>query len=320
MRMLVTGGAGFIGSHFVLEHCARFPKDTIVVLDALVYASDRMFLASVEMGITFVHGRVEDAVLLDRLIDEHQIDTIVHFAAESHVDRSIADPEIFLRTNVLGTQVIIDALRSHPGVRLLHISTDEVFGDLEPQDAPRSIGDPFRPSSPYAASKAAAEMCVMAAIRTYQLPICVSRCTNNYGPHQASDKLIPTIVRCALGDKPIPIYGDGKQTRDWLFVRDHCHALHCILGEREAFTSNVLQDHFFHIAAQDSRDNLSIACTVLDLLGKSRDLISFVADRPGHDRRYALDDQRIRGMGWAAKVSMEEGMRQTVDWYAARGS
>lgn len=320
MRMLVTGGAGFIGSHFVLEHCARFPKDTVVVLDALVYASDRMFLASVEKGITFVHGRVEDAALLNRLIDEHQIDTIVHFAAESHVDRSISDPQLFLGTNVIGTQVIIDALRTHPGVRLLHISTDEVFGDLEPKDAPRSVEDAFRPSSPYAASKAAAEMCVMAAIRTYKLPICVSRCTNNYGPHQASDKFIPTIVRCALEGKPIPIYGDGKQTRDWLFVRDHCRALHAILEQREAFSADALHDHFFHIAAQDSRDNLSIVGMVLDVLGKSHDLISFVADRPGHDRRYALDDRRMRGMGWAAKTNLEQGIRQTVEWYAARAS
>lgn len=325
MNLLVTGGAGFIGSHFVLRHCDQHPGDTIVVLDKLTYAADQSFLDPVEGKITFVEGDIVDQKLVTKIVEEHEIDTIVNFAAESHVDRSIDDVAPFIHTNILGTQSLIDVCRTHPEVRLFHISTDEVHGDIEDGDPPCTVGHGLFPSSPYAASKAAAEGFIIAAMRTYQVKACVSRCTNNYGPHQAEEKFIPTIIRHALKGEPVSIYAEGKNKRDWLYVTDHCDALELILSTDWAFWDEDVPTvhpsqkggggHFFHISANDERENIAVAKAVLDLLGKSHNLITFVEDRPGHDWRYALDSSNTRKLGWKPKVSFEEGLKKTVEWY-----
>ncbi len=311
MNLLVTGGAGFIGSHFVLRHSSQFPKDKIVVLDKLTYAADKSFLEPVAQKITFVEGDIVDQKLVSEIVKKHGIDTIVNFAAESHVDNSIKDSAPFLHTNILGVQSLIEVCRAHPVIRLLHVSTDEVYGDLEDSDPPKKVGDPLFPSSPYAASKAAAEMLLMAAMRTYNIQACVSRCTNNYGPHQANEKFIPTIIRHALKDEKIPVYAEGKNKRDWLYVTDHCDALEVILKTDWAFTEH----HFFNVSADEERENIAVAKMVLDLLKKPHSLITFVKDRPGHDWRYALDSSGMRKLGWAPKVSFEEGLKKTVEWY-----
>lgn len=312
MKLLVTGGAGFIGSHFVLRHIANHPRDTMVVLDKLTYAADQSFLDPVKAAITFVEGDIADQKLVSSLIDTHGIDTIVNFAAESHVDNSINDATPFLHTNIIGTQALIEVLKVRPGVRMLHISTDEVYGDITDEDAPRKVEDPLWPSSPYSASKAGAEMLVFAAIRTFKLPIAVSRCTNNYGPHQASEKFIPTVIRHALKDQPIPVYGEGKNKRDWIFVTDHCDALETILRTDWA----TQEGHVFNVGIDREWENIVVAKMILDILGKPHSLISFVKDRPGHDWRYAVDSSRTRALGWKPTVMFEEGLRQTVEWYS----
>jgi len=307
MNLLVTGAAGFIGSHFVLRHVEQYPNDKVIVLDKLTYAADKSFLDPVMDRIMFVEGDITDQPLVDRLLKENDIDTIINFAAETHVDNSITDATPFLHTNIIGTQSLIEACRKH-GARLLHISTDEVFGDLEDDEPPCSIDAKLQPSSPYAASKAAAEMFVMAAIRTHKLPACVTRCTNNYGPHQASEKFIPTVIRHALRDEPIPVYAQGKNKRDWLYVTDHTDAVEVVL-------QNWQDGKFFNISADNEQENIAVASAILDVLGKSHNLISFVEDRPGHDWRYALDSSSARQLGWEPKVSFEEGLKKTVEWY-----
>jgi dTDP-glucose 4,6-dehydratase len=316
MNLLVTGGAGFIGSHFVLRHVDRFPEDRVVVLDALTYAGNKDFLKPVQERITFIKGDIADGALLTKIIADHAIDTIVNFAAETHVDNSIADSAPFLRTNVLGVHVILECVRAHPSVRLLHISTDEVYGDVGDDDPPKKIGDALSPSSPYAASKAAAEMLVMSYMRTYDIHAAVSRCTNNFGPHQASEKFLPTMIRSALADKSLPLYGNGKNKRDWLYVTDHTDALELILATPWAFFDEKIgSGHFFNISADSERENIDVAKAVLKLLGKPESLIGFVKDRPGHDWRYAIDSSAIRQLGWKPKVSFEEGLKQTIEWY-----
>jgi len=314
VNLLVTGGAGFIGSHFVLRHVQQFPKDTVVVLDKLTYAADKSFLDPVKEKITFIEGDIADQKLLSKVVKEQGIETIVNFAAESHVDNSIEDAAPFLHTNILGVQSLIEVCRAHPTTHLLHVSTDEVYGDIDDDDPPRKVGDPLFPSSPYAASKAAAEMLVMAAMRTYNIQACVSRCTNNYGPHQAAEKFIPTVIRHALKSEPIPVYAEGKNKRDWLYVTDHTDALEVILKTEWAFAEH----HFFNISADCERKNIDVAKMLLKILGKPESLITFVKDRPGHDWRYALDSSAMRKLGWAPKVSFEEGLQKTVKWYQAR--
>lgn len=313
MRLLVTGGAGFIGSHFVLRHCAKYPQDRIIVLDKLTYAADRKFLSEVESKIRFVEGDIADIPLVTKLVEEERLDVIVNFAAESHVDNSIADPFPFLHTNVLGTQALIEVCRNHEGLRLLHISTDEVYGDIGDDDAPRTTGDLLLPSSPYAASKAAAEMLVMAAMRTHKIPACVTRCTNNFGPHQASEKFIPTVIRAALHDQPVPIYAEGKNKRDWLYVTDHTDAIEMILHMEWDATKA-----FFNISADNERQNIDVAKAILAILKKPESLLSFVKDRPGHDWRYALNSSNMRTLGWKPQVSFEEGLKWTVEWYKTK--
>ncbi len=308
MNILVTGAAGFIGSHFVLGHKAKHPDDTIVVLDKMTYAGNKAFLDPVIERIRFVHGDIADIDLVSQLLLRYDIDTIVNFAAETHVDRSIKDAVPFLHSNVIGVQSLIEVCKAAPKTRLLHISTDEVYGDISDADAPRKVGDALNPSSPYAASKAAGEMLLMAAMRTYKLPIAVTRCTNNYGPHQAEEKFIPTVIRHALKNEAIPIYAQGKNKRDWLFVEDHCSAVELVLASDWTMP-------FFNISADDERQNIDVAKMILKILGKPESLLSFVADRPGHDWRYALDSSPIRKLGWKPAVSFEQGLAKTIEWY-----
>jgi len=316
MNLLVTGGAGFIGSHFVLRHKARFPDDTIVVLDRLTYAGNKDYLNPIIDKIRFVQDDIVDYEVLMELIKRYGIDTIVNFAAETHVDRSIKNSVPFIHANILGVQSLIEACRATPNVRLFHISTDEVFGDLEDKDPPFKVGDALHPSSPYAASKAAGEMLLQAAMRTYKLKIAVSRCTNNFGPHQADEKFIPTVIRSALQGKSIPIYAEGKNKRDWLYVEDHCDALELILQTPWAFWDDKIESgHFFHVSADSEWQNIDTAKLILKILGKPESLLSFVTDRPGHDWRYALDSSALRKLGWKPKVNFEQGLQKTVDWF-----
>jgi len=328
MNLLITGGAGFIGSHFVLRHMAVHPDDTIVVLDKLTYAADKSFLDPVADQITFVEGDIADQVLVTKLVEDHKIDLIVNFAAESHVDNSISDATPFLHTNVIGTQALIEVMKVHPEVRLLHISTDEVYGDVGDTDPSCKTTDPLRPSSPYSASKAAAELLVQAAIRTFDIQAVITRCTNNYGPHQADEKFIPTVIRKALKDEPIPVYGTGKNKRDWIYVGDHCDAIETILAvdwpqyQSSAFadsgTRQDLHSRIFNIGIDREYENLAVATMILDILGKPHDLISFVEDRKGHDWRYAVDSSETRTLGWAPKIEFEEGLKQTIVWYTKK--
>lgn len=315
-NLLITGGAGFIGSHFVLRHVALYPKDKVIVLDKLTYAGNRAFLDSVRGSTTFIQGDIADTVLVRSIVEREEIDTIVNFAAETHVDRSIDDPHPFLHTNVMGVQSILDVCRAKQSLRLLHISTDEVYGDLADDDPKNTVSDPLWPSSPYAASKAAGDLLVIAAMRTHKIKAAISRCTNNFGPHQAAEKFIPTVIRSALADLPIPIYAAGKNKRDWLYVTDHCDALEVILDTPWAFADDTLGGgHIFNVSADSEKENLDTARAILKILGKPESLLSFVTDRPGHDWRYALDSSIVRKLGWQPKVRFEEGLRKTVEWY-----
>ena len=328
-RILVTGGAGFIGSSFVRYWAARHPADRLVVLDALTYAGSRENLRGVDGpgGLRFVHGDIVDGGLVARLFSEESFDTVVHFAAESHVDRSIDGPEDFVRTNVVGTQVLLDAARTawrngsvpEAEVRFHHISTDEVYGSLGPDDPPFTERTPYDPSSPYSASKAAADHLVRAYHRTYGLPITISNCSNNYGPRQYPEKLIPVVLRAALEGRRIPVYGDGSNVRDWLYVDDHCDAIERILDDgRPGRTYNV--------GGRCEVSNLELVrriCGILDEVtggGPHADLIEFVTDRPGHDFRYGIDTSRIADeLGWQPTVALEDGLRETVRWFMDHG-
>jgi len=310
MNLLVTGAAGFIGSHFVLRHVRQFPQDTIVVLDALTYAADVSVLDPVKEAITFVKGDIADNDEVEALVMEHKIDVIVNFAAETHVDNSIKNAVPFLHSNVIGVQSLIEVCKRHPDLKLLHISTDEVFGDVADGERSKQIGDPMYPSSPYAASKASAEMFIMAAMRTFGIKAAISRCTNNYGPHQASEKFLPTIIRNAMADKPLPLYGKGLNKRDWLYVTDHTDAIELILK-----TEWSKENHIFQISADDERENITVAKEVLKALGKPESLISFVTDRPGHDWRYALDSSSLRALGWKPKINFQEGLQEMIAWF-----
>jgi len=307
----VTGAAGFIGSHFVLRHCEQFPKDQLVVLDKLTYAADVHLLDPVMKRITFVQGDIADQALVETLVHTRAIEVIVNFAAESHVDNSIRDVSPFLRTNILGVQSLIEACKAHPDVLLLHISTDEVYGDQQDSDPPCTVSSPLRPSNPYAASKAAGDLLILAAVRTYGLRARITRCTNNYGPHQADEKFLPTIIRKALKNEQVPVYGQGRQKRDWLFVTDHTAAIETVLAKgRDGQT--------YLISAGAERPNLATAEQVLAAIGKPKSLISFVEDRPGHDWRYALDSANTRALGWKPGVPWEEGLKRTAEWYCKK--
>ena len=310
MKLLVTGGAGFIGSNFVLRMRARRPDVTLVNVDLLTYAGNLENLKSLEgdAGHVFVRADVSDRAALDKVFAEHRPEGVIHFAAESHVDRSILDATPFVQNNVLGTQVLLDLARAHKTRRYLQVSTDEVYGSLGPTGAFRE-DTPLAPNSPYAASKAAADMLVRAATHTHKMDAVITRCSNNYGPFQFPEKLIPLMIANALEDKPLPVYGDGQQVRDWLHVEDHCDAIWLVF--EKAAPGSV-----YNIGGNSERANLEVVRRLLGALGKGEELIRYVADRPGHDRRYAMDASRLQAdLGWSPAWRFEEGLKATVDWY-----
>jgi dTDP-glucose 4,6-dehydratase len=321
--LLVTGGAGFIGANFVRYWRHRHPHDRVINLDALTYAGNLENLAGVTDGdgYRFVHGDICDAALVNRLFAEEAINTVINFAAESHVDRSISAPERFLRSNIEGTFSLLQAaagawLDDPAGCRFLQVSTDEVFGALGPDDPPFTEQTRYAPNSPYAASKAAADHLVRAWFHTYGLPVLTTNCSNNYGPYQFPEKLIPLVISNALNDLPLPIYGDGRNVRDWLYVEDHCRGIEAVLMRGRLGET-------YTIGGGNEWTNIDIVrhiCHTLDELrpgsGPREALITYVEDRPGHDRRYAIDAGKLIGeLGWSPRYPFEQGIRATVQWY-----
>jgi dTDP-glucose 4,6-dehydratase len=309
LKILVTGGAGFIGSNFVRYFLRAHPESAVLNLDKLTYAGNLDNLAEVEAqaNYQFVRGDIGDTALVESLLDQ-QVAAIMHFAAESHVDRSIADARDFVRTNVLGTYSLLEAARRKRIPRFVHVSTDEVYGSLGPGEVAEERA-PLKPNSPYAASKAAADLLVRSFWQTYQFPAIITRSSNNYGPNQFPEKLIPLMITNALEGKRLPIYGDGLNERDWIFVEDHCCALDRILEAGQP-------GEIYNIGSGRPVTNLEIVRRLLRIMGRPEDLLEFVEDRPGHDRRYALDTNKIRGeLGWEPAVGLEAGLTQTVHWY-----
>ena len=313
MNILVTGGAGFIGSNFILYERERQPEDRIVCLDALTYAGNLSTLASVlnQPGFRFVKMDIRDRDAVFALFEEEKFDIVVNFAAESHVDRSIENPGIFLETNILGTANLMDASRQYGVGRFHQVSTDEVYGDL-PIDRPDLFfteNTPIHTSSPYSSSKASADLLVMAYHRTYGLPVSISRCSNNYGPYQFPEKLIPLMIANALADKPLPVYGTGENIRDWLYVEDHCKAIDLIM--RKGRVGEV-----YNIGGHNEMANIDIVKIILKELGKPESLITFVTDRKGHDMRYAIDPAKIHAeLGWLPETKFADGIVKTIRWY-----
>lgn len=313
MTLFVTGGAGFIGSNFIFYMMKEHPQDRIVCIDKLTYAGNLATLEPILDRENFRFARVDicDREAVFRLFAEERPDVVVNFAAESHVDRSIEDPGVFLQTNILGTQTLMDACRKYGVARFHQVSTDEVYGDL-PLDRPDLFfteRTPVHASSPYSASKASADLLVQAYCRTFGLPATISRCSNNYGPYQFPEKLIPLMIANALADKPLPVYGEGLNVRDWLYVEDHCTAIDLIL--RKGKPGQV-----YNIGGHNERRNIDIVKTILAILGKPESLITHVADRKGHDQRYAIDPAFIhRELGWLPQTRFEDGIRKTVQWY-----
>ena len=311
MNILVTGGAGFIGGNFVHYMVHTHPEDKIIVLDKLTYAGNLETLEPVMDQITFVKADIADREAVYKLFEETKPDVVVNFAAESHVDRSIENPEIFLVTNVLGTQVLLDACRKYGITRYHQVSTDEVYGDL-PLDRPDLFfteTTPIHTSSPYSASKASADLLVQAYHRTFGVPVTISRCSNNYGPYHFPEKLIPLMIANALNDKPLPVYGEGLNVRDWLYVEDHCKAIDLIIRE-----GNV--GEVYNIGGHNEKANIDIVKTILKLLDKPESLITYVTDRKGHDMRYAIDPTKIHNeLGWLPETMFDDGIKKTVQWY-----
>ena len=313
MTILVTGGAGFIGSNFIFHMLKKYPDYRIVCLDKLTYAGNLSTLSSVleEPNFRFVKLDICDREGVFRLFEEERPDIVVNFAAESHVDRSIEDPGIFLQTNILGTATLMDACRKF-GVRRYHqVSTDEVYGDL-PLDRPDLFfteTTPLHTSSPYSASKASADLLVLAYHRTYSLPVTISRCSNNYGLYQFPEKLIPLTIVNALDEKPLPVYGTGENVRDWLYVEDHCKAIDLIIHKGR-------EGEVYNVGGHNERKNIDIVRLICKALGKSESLITFVADRKGHDMRYAIDPTKIHTeLGWLPETKFEDGIQKTIQWY-----
>ena len=309
-RILVTGGCGFIGANFIRLELDSYPDLEITNLDALTYAGNPDNLAGLddEPRYRFVRGDIADRPLVMGLVAEG-FDAVVNFAAESHVDRSIDDATPFLRTNVVGTQCLLDAARAADTPRYVQVSTDEVYGTLRPDDPPFTEKTPLAPNSPYAASKAGADLLVRAAHHTHGMDTVITRCSNNYGPYQFPEKLIPLFITNALADIPLPVYGDGRQVRDWIHAIDHCHGIDAVL--RRGRPGVV-----YNFGGRSERFNLDVTRAVLKLTGKPESLIRHVTDRPGHDRRYAVDCSRAEAeLGWRPTVPFEEGLAATVDWY-----
>ena len=318
MKILVTGGAGFIGSNFVYYELDNYPNDEVICLDKLTYAGnlETLEIAMKNPKFKFVKGDIADRAFVDELFASEKPDVVVNFAAESHVDRSIENPEIFLQTNVIGTSALMDACRKYGNIRYHQVSTDEVYGDL-PLDRPDLFfteTTPLHTSSPYSASKASADLLVQAYYRTYKLPVTISRCSNNYGPYHFPEKLIPLMIANALNDKKLPVYGKGENVRDWLYVEDHCSAIDLII--RKGKIGEV-----YNIGGHNERTNLEVVKTIVKELGKSEDLIEFVTDRPGHDRRYAIDPTKIHNeLGWLPATKFDDGIKKTIDWYLTHKS
>lgn len=311
MRLFVTGGAGFIGSAFVRLALTEDWPSRLVNLDKLTYAGNLENLAPVERDrrYRFVHGDICDAELIGQLIAEERPDAIVHFAAESHVDRSILGPAAFVETNIRGTFTLLEAARSKGIGRFLHVSTDEVYGSIEePHDADETW--PLHASSPYSASKASSDLMALSYYTTYRLPVIVTRASNNYGPYQFPEKLIPLMIANAFEDKPLPIYGDGMQVRDWLYVDDHCRAVHAALTTGQS-------GEIYNVGGSMALPNVEVVRRILAALGKPESLMTPVKDRPGHDRRYAITTAKLeQATGWRARVGFDEGLKRTIEWYA----
>lgn len=313
MKILVTGGAGFIGGNFVHYMVNKYPEDEIVNLDLLTYAGNLETLKPVENkpNYKFVKGDIADRSFIFDLFEKEKFDIVVNFAAESHVDRSIKDPGIFVQTNVMGTVVLLDAAKAFGVKRFHQVSTDEVYGDL-PLDRPDLFfteTTPLHTSSPYSSSKASADLFVMAYNRTFGLPVTISRCSNNYGPYQFPEKLIPLIISRALENEELPVYGKGENVRDWLHVEDHCVAIDLIIR-------NGRVGEVYNIGGHNERTNLEVVKTILKALGKPESLIKYVTDRPGHDMRYAIDPTKMETeLGWKPKYVFDTGIQQTIEWY-----
>lgn len=310
-KVLVTGGAGFIGGNFVQYMVNKYPDYEIYNLDSLTYAGDltKHKIIEEKNNYHFIKADIVDRDTILALFKEEKFDYVTHFAAESHVDRSIASAEIFVMTNVLGTQVLLDAAKMIGVTKFLHVSTDEVYGELDFDSTTFFTEDsPLQPNSPYSASKASSDMFVRAYHETYGLPINITRCSNNYGPYQFPEKLIPLTISRVLNDQKIPIYGDGKNIRDWLHVYDHCTAIDLVLHKGE-------DGEVYNIGGHNERTNLEVVKTIINTLGKSEDLIEFVPDRLGHDKRYAIDPTKITALGWEPTYTFQAGIVQTIQWY-----
>lgn len=313
MKILVTGGAGFIGGNFVHYMVNQYPEDQIVNLDLLTYAGNLETLQPVadKPNYRFVKGDIADRPFIMKLFEEEKFDIVVNFAAETHVDRSITDPGIFVRTNVMGTQVLLDASRAYDVKRYHQVSTDEVYGDL-PLDRPDLFfteETPLHTSSPYSSSKASADLFVLAYHRTFGLPVTISRCSNNYGPYHFPEKLIPLMISRALADEELPVYGKGENVRDWLHVSDHCEAIDLIIRKGRP-------GEIYNVGGHNERTNLEVVKTILKALDKPETLIRFVTDRPGHDMRYAIDPTKMETeLGWKPRYTFDTGIRQTIQWY-----
>ena len=313
MTILITGGAGFIGTNFVYYQLQHHPEDRVVCLDALTYAGnlENLTEALKNPRFRFVKGDIADREAVNALFEEEKPDIVVNFSAESHVDRSITQPELFLRTNIMGTQVLMDACRKYGVQRYHQVSTDEVYGDL-PLDRPDLFfteDTPIHTSSPYSASKASADLLVLAYFRTFHLPVSITRCSNNYGPYHFPEKLIPLMITRALNDQSLPVYGKGENVRDWLYVEDHCAAIDLVMRKGR-------EGEVYNVGGHNERTNLDVVKTVLRELGKPESLITFVTDRPGHDRRYAIDPSKIHAeLGWLPRTKFDDGIHQTVQWY-----
>ena len=311
-KFLVTGGAGFIGGNFLHIMVNKYPNDQYVCIDALTYAGNMETLEPImdKPNFKFVHENICNREAVFKLFEEEHFDYVINFAAESHVDRSIENPEIFLKTNILGTQVLMDACRKYGIKRYHQVSTDEVYGDL-PLDRPDLFfheDTPIHTSSPYSASKASADLLVLAYHRTFKLPVTISRCSNNYGPYHFPEKLIPLMIQKALKDEPLPVYGNGANVRDWLYVGDHCTAIDLIVRKGR-------DGEIYNIGGHNERSNLEVVKTILKQLGKPESLISYVKDRPGHDLRYAMDPHKIETeLGWKPEYNFDTGIKATIQW------
>ena len=313
MNILITGAAGFIGSNFMYYMKETHPSDKLIALDKLTYAGNLKNLKGMEdyPNYKFIKGDIADRPFIYKLFEDEKPDVVINFAAESHVDRSTVDPEAFMSANVVGVGVLLDACRIYGIKRFHQVSTDEVYGDL-PLDRPDLFfteDTPLHASSPYSACKASADLLVLSYHRTFGVPVSITRCSNNYGAYQFPEKLIPLMIANALNDKKLPVYGNGLNVRDWLYVGDHCSAIELV-----AFKGKV--GEIYNVGGHNEKTNLEIIHTILDALGKSEDLITYVTDRPGHDRRYAIDPTKIhRDLGWEPKVMVADGLRETIKWY-----